>query len=464
MRNRLHLSILFTIFYLFVSLLSISGADEPVRIIVDVDDPQWIVSELLTGSHFVYAFERDSLYEDQRIIDWMQESRTGLIRWPGGTAVQHYHWDNLNGIAFTHDSWDPDYSEPHADPSEHMDVDEYIAFCRKVDAEPMIGFNIKSGRRFTSEEDSLVEARRLVEYCRDREYDVKNWYVGNECFIGFSVDAYIERVDHYGAMVRAINPDAIIIGDWKFGPEFKQRFEQSIRIACESEEIDVLEVHEKWGNEWGLDSGRTIEDWRNEFPLYDGRFSECIRRFHEETAAAGRSDVRLGMNEWGLGNVQGGDRFDHALVAADYLIEMFRNRVDQACYWNLNMGSRDSRVLETTNDGHELVQLNPIADVFTMFAPAMGETLLPLTSSERHVYGFAVVSEDGGCLQIYLLNKSEKASNVQIDLQNAGFDSPSLLIESFVAPGEIVHQETTQGDTLKLPPYSMNRIVVGIAR
>jgi len=460
MLNRLSVSVFIFVFAFCGSVLSIADADEPVRITIDAEDPQWIVSELLTGSHFVYAFERDSLYEDQRIVDWMRGCRVGLIRWPGGTAVQHYHWDDLNGIAFTHDSWDPAYSEPPVDPSEYMDVDEYVAFCRKVGAEPMIGFNIKSGRRFANEEDSLEEARRLVEYCRDREYDVKNWYVGNECYIGFSVDAYIERVDRYGAMVRSIDPDAVIIGDWKFGPEFKNRFEQSIRIACESEEIDVLEVHEKWGNEWGLASGRTIEDWRNEFPLYDGRFGESIRRFHEETAAAGRSDIRLGMNEWGLGSVQGGDRFDHALVAADYLIEMFRNRVDQACYWNLNMGSRDSRILETTNDGHELVRLNPIADVFTMFAPAMGETLLPLTSSERHVYGFAVVSEKNDRLQIYLINKSEAASNVRIDLQNTGLDSSSLLIESFVAPGEIVRQETMQGDMLSLPPYSMNRVVV----
>ena len=57
---------------------------EPVRISVATAKPQWKISRFLTGMHFVYAMERDSLYQDPRIADWMKRAQVGMIRWPGG--------------------------------------------------------------------------------------------------------------------------------------------------------------------------------------------------------------------------------------------------------------------------------------------------------------------------------------------------------------------------------------------
>jgi len=76
-----------------------SAGQRAVHISVRASAPQWRISKYLTGMHFVYAFERDVLYADERIAQWMRRAKVGIIRWPGGTAVQHYHWDSLNGIA-----------------------------------------------------------------------------------------------------------------------------------------------------------------------------------------------------------------------------------------------------------------------------------------------------------------------------------------------------------------------------
>jgi len=126
---------------LTVAVLSVPttarGGDAPTgkssvtaRIRVDADQPKWTISKYLTGSHFVYAFERDSLYRDERIAAWMRRSKVGVIRWPGGTAVQTYHWDKLNGIAFKADTWNPKYAAAPKHASEYMDLDEYIAYCK----------------------------------------------------------------------------------------------------------------------------------------------------------------------------------------------------------------------------------------------------------------------------------------------------------------------------------------------
>jgi hypothetical protein len=450
---------------LLFALCSLNGAGaSPVTVRVDAGSPKWTVSKYLTGSHFVYAYEPDSLYKDERIADWMRRSKVGVIRWPGGTAVQQYHWDQLNGIAFKVDSWNPAYNAKPKAPTDYMDLDEFVAFCRRVGAEPMVGINILSGKKYNRDAAAKEEAHRLITYCRDKKYKVKFWYIGNECYKGFGEKSYARYIDEYADVLKAVDSNIVIIADWKFGPESKERFAQALEIAKTARQLDVLEIHEKWGNEWGLASGRSVADWRNEYPIYNGRLGEYIRMFSDEMQKAGRPDVRLAFNEWGLGYVQGGDEFDHALVAADFMIELFRNPVYQACYWNLNMGNKTTRVLNTRKARHDLIELNPVAYIFEMYAHALGQPLLALTSSSKSVYGFAVGSNQAS-IQVFLLNKNETTKRVKIEVADRLFDAGDIQLESFQTPGKIKHEPVAHFGsakelTLELQPFTFNRIVI----
>ncbi len=449
---------------LLTCALAESSEQGQVHVSIDMGRPLRTISRYLTGSHFVYAFERDSLYRDERIVDWMRRSKVGVIRWPGGTAVQNYHWDHLNGIAFKKDSWDPHYQAEDVHPKSYMDLDEYITFCRKVGAEPMVGINIKSGKKYKREAEALDEAQRLITYCRDRKYGVKYWYIGNECFKGFRPSAYAQYIDRYAEVLRSVDPGIVIIGDWKFAPESKNRFEQCVEIATTSKQIDVLEIHEKWGNDWSLSTGGTKSSWRQECPLYQGKLGDHIRRFHQAMKVAGRSHVKLALNEWGVGKVSDGDEFDYALVAADYLVEVFRNDVYQACYWDLNMGPEKARVLATTEDRSRLLELNPIAHIFEMVAHALGKDLLDVASSEACVYGFAARGP-GGDLQVYLLNKGELPASVELSIENAGSKTMKVRTEAFVSPGVMVSDELGESTVsrpllINLSPSSFSRITV----
>jgi len=437
-----------------------------VQVRINAKTVRWTISKYLTGSHFVYAFERDSLYRDERIAAWMRRSKVGVIRWPGGTAVQTYHWDTLNGIAFKADSWDPKYNASPKNAGEYMDLDEYIAYCRRVGAEAMVGVNIMSGKRYSRPADALDETRRLIEYCRDKKYQVKYWYIGNECYIGFGAKSYAAYIEKFAKVLKAVDPKITIVADWKFGPESKGRFAQCLGIVKASEHVDIMEIHEKWGNEWGLASGKTMANWRKELPLYNGKLGLFIRQFHEKLAKTNRSHVKLAFNEWGLGKVTDGDAFDHALVASDFMIEMFRNRVHQACYWNLNMGSRESRVLETTDKQHALKALNPVAHVFEMYAHALNKPLLEMASSRRDVYGFAVRDPATKALHVYLLNKSLAAVSARLDITGASATRGTVQVESFIRPGKKlvtskpVNYTSPQRPTVTLKPLSFNRITI----
>jgi len=454
---------------LFISsLLAVSStqAKETAYVNVNTEIERWQTSKYLTGSHFVYAFENDQLYKDKRISAWMTDSRVGTIRWPGGTAVQYYHWDDLNGIPFDNDSWEPGYNLPKKSPEDFMDVDEYLSYTKRLNIEPMIGINIRSGKHYNRDEDGLLEAKRLIQHVKSNGHKVKFWYIGNEGYAkGFSASKYAEYIDMYAKTLKSVDPDITIIGDWKFGPVRKQRFKDSIDIAKKSEHLDVLEFHEKWGVIWGLETGTTMSKWRNEFPLFDGRLANYINDFHENMELINKPEMKLALNEWGLGDVEGASKFDYGLIASDYLIEIFRNKVFQACYWNLNMGAdADHRILNTKNG--QLVGLNPIANAFTLFAPAMEKKLLFIESSARHVYGFAVKNPANLDIDLYLINKSNQAVDVKLYFSDAqAYENVIVGKTSYLSPGVLkegkeITYSSIQKKGVSLSAWSMNRLTI----
>jgi alpha-L-arabinofuranosidase len=442
----------------------------PIQISVDAAEPRWPISRYLTGMHFVYGFERDSLYRNERIVEWMRRAKVGTIRWPGGTVVQAYHWDRLNGISFGTDSWEPGYDRQPAPSTDFMDLDEYVAFCRRIGAEPMVGVNLGSGRKFNRLEDSLDEARRLIRYCVDKDYRVRHWYIGNECYIGWGAAGYAKMIDLYGGVLRSVDPDIVIIGDWKFGPERKKRFEEALLIAKSSKQIDVMEIHEKWGTPWGLSENGgdpSLENWQTQSGLYGGRLDAYAEKFLAEMKSAGK-DVQLAFNEWGAAMAGDSGPFHVALVKADYLVTLFRQQVYSACDWNLNMGPGKSKILNTKNDGHDLTGLSPAALVFEMCASAQEKQNLLAASSDPLVYGFAAKDPETGAVQIYLLNKYSNPVSVKLSVRGLPWTEADCSVTSFVEPGVVKEagahlKSVNQSAPLRLAPLSFNRITLGPA-
>ena len=373
-----------------------------------------------------------------------------------------YHWDSLNGIPFRTDSWDPEYNSPSKEPADFMDVDEYIAFCRKANAEPMLGINILSGRKYNREAEALEEARRLIQHCKDNNYHVKFWYIGNEGYAkGFSPEKYAEYVDKYAEVLKSVDPNIVIIGDWKLGPISKNRFNQCVKLVENSKHIDVLEVHEKWGNPWGLASGQSMEDWKTEFPLYDGKLTMYTQRFHSEMERIGKPHIKFGHNEWGLGNVKGSTKNENALLVADYLIEIFRNDVFMANYWNLNMGPEQTKILSTKDN--QLIELNPVADIFKMFASAMGKRLIQVDCTHKEVYGFSTYNEDDNSVQLFVMHKSEEISKIEISGIDNAYKVASF--EFFTISGDAKNVQLKESSVdLSLKPWSINKITFLLKR
>lgn len=124
----------------------------------------------------------------QDVLGKMKELAPPVMRFPGGTVMCQYHWQDAVGprekrIRRKNLVWGGEL-----DPS--FGTAEFVMLCRELGAEPMICVNMASG--------TPEEAGNWVEYCNgtghsyyadlrrshgyEEPFNVKYWCIGNECY------------------------------------------------------------------------------------------------------------------------------------------------------------------------------------------------------------------------------------------------------------------------------------------
>ena len=138
------------------------------------------------GSHLAdeNGFRKD-------VIAALRQIKAPIIRWPGGCFVSAYPWKKGVGerVPYYDKAWRVE--EPNS-----FGTDEFVAFCREVDAAPFICTNAGTG---TAEDMS-----DWVEYCNQdigewaalrkrnghrQPFDVRYWSIGNENYGGWEMGA-----------------------------------------------------------------------------------------------------------------------------------------------------------------------------------------------------------------------------------------------------------------------------------
>jgi len=178
------------------------------RITVNIYRPLGEVSPFVFGQ-FIEHMHRcvyDGIYEEGSplsnergfrldVLEAVKGLQPSILRWPGGNFVSGYHWED--GIG-------PKDQRPRrmelawgGEESNRFGTDEFIAYCRELNAEPYICVNLGTG--------TLDEARNWVEYCNGtgdtyyanlrrqnghpEPYKVKYWGLGNEMYGGWQQGA-----------------------------------------------------------------------------------------------------------------------------------------------------------------------------------------------------------------------------------------------------------------------------------
>jgi alpha-N-arabinofuranosidase len=267
--------------------------------------------------------------------------RPAFVRWPGGNVAQDYHWRWGVGPRDQRKTWTNLSWKNEPEPSD-FGTDEFIQFCRNINAEPSITVNV-DGNGATVE-----EAAAWVEYCNgpatskygamrarnghQQPYGVKYWEVGNEIWGSWvrghsNAKVYGKNFNRYAAAMRAVDPTIklIAVGD------NDMKWNRTV-LQLAGERIDILAIHHYYGrNEMAGDSLNLMAR-----PFYYERFYTQVADLIRQTAN-GR-DIRLAINEWGLDLTE---RQQYSMLSALY-------------------GARLMNVFERTNG---LVAISAVSDL-----------------------------------------------------------------------------------------------------
>ena len=436
--------------------------NNPVAITVDAVQVRWQISRYLLGMHFVYPQERDAIYADGRIADWARKQNIAIARFPGGTVVDYWDWEHPTGI-HRGDRWEPGYDSTNDVPAtEWMSLDEYMAFCRRAGAEPLVGVNILGGWQYDRVEDSISRAVRCVKYCKRKGYNVRWWYLGNEIEGKLGIENYAKLVKRHADAMKQVDPTI------KTMPNTNVMTPEKVRTFLEicGSSIDGVEFHGKWK---GFRAVGRYQDWLRESPLQHaeerGIYSEKIWRFRDVAKEMGYPDLIMANNEWGLGGrMEGFNKYTKSLVMVEYLQDMFMGNYDMACLWNTHWRrNSDNHLLDSTNG----YAFNPVARGFELLSTAAEQQMLALATTNRFVYGFACRDAAGVAVQIYLLNKTESEQNVSITVQFFRPDPAQAPVGHVMQhPGtglktlQVLLVKSTGAVTATLPSLSYTRLTI----
>lgn len=153
----------------------------------------------------------------------LKQLNSPVYRWPGGNFVSGYDWRDGIGAR--------DRRPPRKNPAwtgvEHNDfgTDEFLAFCRELNTEPMIAVNTGFG--------DAHSAAQWVEYCNSASttlaggwrakngttspYGVKYWCVGNEMWGPFQLGwmqlhHYVIKHNLVAEAMRGVDPSVKLVG------------------------------------------------------------------------------------------------------------------------------------------------------------------------------------------------------------------------------------------------------------
>lgn len=176
-----------------------------------------------------------------------------IIRWPGGCFAEWYRWKDGIGpqhkrIKYPISIWDDqDVSS--------FGTDEFIDFCRKVGAEPLIVINIGSHDSISERAEYIQEACDWIEYCNGpatskwgrvraanghpEPYNVKYWEIDNETWF-MGVRRYCQAVRDFVPPMKKTDPSIkiAVCGSGGFGLDWSRRV-----IEAVAELTDYLSIH-----------------------------------------------------------------------------------------------------------------------------------------------------------------------------------------------------------------------------
>jgi alpha-L-arabinofuranosidase len=353
------------------------------------------------------GFRRDVLAE-------IRQLGIPIIRYPGGNFVSGYNW--LDGVGPKKDrprvldkAWDTIESN-------QFGTDEFLAYCKAVGTEPLMGLNLGTG--------TAEEAAALVEYCNLEKgtrwsdlrrqhgvadpYKIQHWCLGNEMDgpwqIGhMSATEYGLKAADAARQMRDVDPSLKLIACGSSGPLMPSYLEWDREVLEQCYQyVDGLSLHRYFGN--------TARDSDSDTAKYLALNLSMERQIAETVAVCDlvrghkRSPKKLWLSfdEWNVWyRTTTGDAVDGHRQEAPHLLEEVYNLEDA-----LLVGGLINSLLRNA----DRVKIACLAQLINVIAPIMTDANGILRQTIYYPYSWALQFARGAVLDLLVQSSTYEVS------------------------------------------------------
>jgi alpha-N-arabinofuranosidase len=393
-----------------------SSPDQAARILIDSRRTISAIDRNLFGSFLEHLGRAiyDGIYDPGSKLsdsngfrkDVMQEIRTlgvPIIRYPGGNFVSGYDW--LDGVG-------PKQERPrvldkawNSMNSNQFGTNEYMAWCKAVGTEPLMGLNLGTG---TSE-----QAAALVEYCNidkgtkwselrrkhgyAEPYNVKRWCLGNEMDgpwqIGhMTATEYGLKAQDAARQMHYVDHSLQLIACGSSGPFMPTYLEWDREVLEQCYDyVDGLSLHRYLGNndETGEDSHKFVAMNLSMDKQIAETLAVCdLVRGHKRSP----KKLWLSFDEWNVWyRARSGDAVDGHRQDAPHLLEEIYNLEDA-----LLVGG----MLNTLLRNADRVKVACLAQLVNVIAPIMTNSNGLFRQTIYYPYSWALQYARGKVLNV----------------------------------------------------------------
>ena len=420
---------------------------EFVKIDVDLDQPTQNISPLIYGQFIEYLgrcidggiYEKHSSLSDENgfrkdVLEKVTNLSIPLLRFPGGTLVKIYHWQDGIGLK---DSRPKQKNLIWGGINDNQfGTAEFVEYCRKIGAEPFLVVNMSTG--------TPEEASNWVEYCNgtgdtywanlrrshgyEKPFDVKYWGIGNEEYAVTdagkhqNVEKYIEDSWQYVKLMKLQDPQIklTLVGN-STDKNWTERVLKEMHPVCDFISTHLYSIPSDSKFETLL---KSIDAFESDFETMRALLKnvpEKVENFSSWYRFPARTEpVKIAVDEWGIWDLNSGKgkgdyqmeytyNWGHALAVGKFL-NLFQRNADLI---GLATWAQTVNVLApimTNSDGSFCQTIYTPLKAYRQYMKSCNQPVIIDATNPSNIDATASVSDDGKEMVIAVLNLSVSAS------------------------------------------------------
>ena len=358
------------------------------------------------------------------ILQAVKDLHPTCLRWPGGGYAAQYDWRWGIGPQEARRRWDHwmwmDYDQ------NCFGTDEFIRFCREVDAEPVMVVSVGFERPESEYQQIMENAVNWLRYCNEpatgewgavraanghpEPYNVKYWEIDNEMW-EMGIDRYERCVRDYSVELRKVDPSVKVIacGGFQEDEAFLQR---------SGRYFDYLSLHHY--------------EQRDGYAAGPGRLAQLYRRYAGYIGQCPNPNIKLFISEWNLNSTDwrtglfaGGflNVCENLDVVAMGAAALFIRRTD-APDWNNAF----------INFDHKELFVAPNYLVTELWYDYYSPYRLAFEGDCKELSVAASLAENGGAVIVKVVNPTETPYTLEL---TGNWEELSGAVYEFFAPGSL---------------------------